>query len=162
MASAIHNALKRKKELERELAEIHRFLSMYDQFSGSPAAGIKASRSQPATPDESGDASEAGNTGRLKPAALAQLMEEILDETGKPMQRYELVAAVEARGFKIESEDKPRYLGTILWRHRDRFVNISGQGYTLATDMPADEAEGHRRVSEALGDDDDVAGLKAD
>jgi len=44
---------------------------------------------------------------------------------------------VEKRGIEIPSTDKQRYLGTILWRHRDRFVNIEGKGYWLRNGLPS-------------------------
>ena len=47
------------------------------------------------------------------------------------MMRGELADAIEAGGVKMPSKDKPRYLGTVLWRERERFVNLEGHGYWL-------------------------------
>ena len=55
------------------------------------------------------------------------------------MQRGELVDAVEKAGMPIISDDKPRYLGTILWRNGDRFVNRA-DGYWLKHEpIPTEE-----------------------
>jgi len=67
-----------------------------------------------------------------RPADFVGIMARILGDMRRPMQRGELVAAVEERGVTIPSEDKARYLGTILWRNRDQFVNIPEAGYWLA------------------------------
>ena len=55
----------------------------------------------------------------------------MIRELGKPVQRGEMVERIEAKGVKIWSDDKPRYIGTVLWRDKDRFVNIEGEGYWL-------------------------------
>lgn len=68
---------------------------------------------------------------RGRPADFANIMERVLADVGKPMQRGKLVEAVEGRGVEIPADDKARYLGTILWRHKDRFVNIPNLGYWL-------------------------------
>jgi hypothetical protein len=62
-------------------------------------------------------------------------METILKDGGKPLQRGEFVEEIEKRGHMIPSEDKPRYLGTILWRREDLFESIEGRGYWLK-DVP--------------------------
>lgn len=107
-AGALQNALRRKKELEQELAQVNQFIIMHEQFT---------------------TLNEPKNT--VTPSKYAEVMEGILRESQTPMKRKELITAVEAAGFKIPSRDKARYLGTILWRFRSRFINISGRGYTL-------------------------------
>ncbi|EHK58745.1 hypothetical protein MAXJ12_03523 [Mesorhizobium alhagi CCNWXJ12-2] len=47
---------------------------------------------------------------------------------------------MESAGVELHSEDKPRYLGTILWREKERFTNIAGQGYVMSdmvTEQPS-------------------------
>jgi hypothetical protein len=39
----------------------------------------------------------------------------------------------------MPGDDKPRYIGTIMWRHKDRFVNLKGHGYWVA-DEPYEPA----------------------
>jgi hypothetical protein len=38
---------------------------------------------------------------------------------------------MEKRDVTLPSEDKPRYVGTILWRNSDRFRNLPEFGYWL-------------------------------
>jgi len=68
---------------------------------------------------------------RGRPADFAEIMEVILKEIGRPLHRGELVEEVERRGHMIPSRDKPRYLGTILWRREDKFVSVENRGYWL-------------------------------
>ena len=68
---------------------------------------------------------------RGRPADFARIMETILKDVRRPLQRGEFVEEVEKRGHMIPSEDKPRYLGTILWRRDDLFESVDGRGYWL-------------------------------
>lgn len=57
---------------------------------------------------------------------------------GRPMTRSQIVASLEARGISVGGVDKQRNMGTIMWRFRDKFVNIPHQGYWPAdTPCPA-------------------------
>ena len=37
----------------------------------------------------------------------------------------------EARDVEIPATDKARYVGTIMWRNKSKFLNIEGRGYWL-------------------------------
>lgn len=69
---------------------------------------------------------------RGQPSDFANMMARVISDMGRPLNRSELVAALEERDVEIPSGDKERYLGTILWRHRDRFTNFPRVGYWLA------------------------------
>lgn len=129
METALDNALKRKKELEDELARVNQFIQMYDQFSGM-------NLENPATPsllDSAGRIVRA--TQKLKqrgrPADFARLIRAILSQSGHPMARGELISILEGGGHSIPSADKQRYIGTVLWRNRNDFINIKDKGYWL-------------------------------
>jgi len=47
---------------------------------------------------------------------------------------------------ELESQDPPRYIGTILWRNSDRFINIPNEGYVLASRLTEEQK---RRIGEA-------------
>jgi hypothetical protein len=147
MDNALAKAIERKAELERqraeldsELTEIDLFLRLHEKFSGTKSVYL-------APPMEHTD-SHGGGLGkgtvsglgampplaerkRGRPADFAGIMERVLRDVGKPLSRPELVEELEKREVVIPSDDKPRYLGTILWRHRDRFINLPGFGYWL-------------------------------
>ena len=71
----------------------------------------------------------------LPPSEIANLARETLLDNGRPLKRGALVRAMERRGVTLVGSDKAKNLGTILWRHRDSFVNIDGHGYWPA-DVP--------------------------
>ena len=65
----------------------------------------------------------------VPPADIAKYAREILLDFGQPMKRGRLVRALESKGFPLAGTDKNKNLGTILWRHRDQFVNLPNLGY---------------------------------
>jgi hypothetical protein len=118
-------ALKRKKELHIELAELDQFIETYHRLSGrhsptpsQPDLDFRPAVSQPLT-------------RRWRPHEFADIVERLLVKTGQPLNRYQLVEAIEQQGIQIPSTDKPRFIGTILWRNTDRFVNLKDFGYWL-------------------------------
>jgi len=64
------------------------------------------------------------------------------------MTRTELLEALKESGVQLAGSDEARYLGTIMWRLRDEFINIEGHGY-WPRDIPC-EAVGY-----APGDDEE-------
>lgn len=139
------NALKKREELTRELEEINRFLAMYEQFSDrtKPETG-----DTPSTQVRSRRATHKGRKKKLGPADFVEVMERIIRDEGRPMQRAELAEAIERRGLNIPSKDKPRYLGTILWRNNKVFVNIVGKGYFLVSLMTKEDINLQREFAE--------------
>jgi hypothetical protein len=138
MEEMLRKALKRKEELQLELAEIDQFLDTYARLSGYAAdAGTTAARG-PQEPSQRSSVDRPSRTlaftpirRRGAPENYADIAEQVLQKSGMPLTRYQLVQAIEREGASIPSTDKDRYIGTILWRHRDRFVNLPGFGYWL-------------------------------
>lgn len=137
MDAALTNALKRKAELERELAEVDMFIRAYHRFR-SLGGGTEATPAPVDIEKNSSDESarppgftppKAKNRGL--PAVIADTVESVIRTRNEPMNRSELVDALEEAGIEMPAADKPRYIGTILWRHKDRFENIPGRGYWL-------------------------------
>jgi hypothetical protein len=140
MEPALLKALKRKQELQVELARVQQFLDLYVEFAGTNPEDLEAH-----LPVDKSVLEEARTLARFahdgtiqlrvkqrgRPADFGRIMAAILKDMRRPLQRSEFVAEVETRGHVIPSEDKARYLGTILWRHRDEFVNIPDVGYWL-------------------------------
>ena len=138
MDSVYNKALKKKRELEKALEEVNSFLRMYEQLSETKEEQTVSGFANSEPVDKKSN--QEGNRRRqLKPAEIADIAERVIRENGRPMQRGELVAALEARDVDLPSQDKPRYVGTILWREADRFVNLTGRGYVMK-DM-ADETD---------------------
>lgn len=126
MDAAYENAIKRKTKLKQELAEIENFLKLFRRFSGATIEAAGSSEPQPMN-----GSSESDLKRRTNPAEFADQAAAVLEEAGKPMSRTALAEALEKKGVILPSEDKARYLGTILWRNQNRFTNINGKGYWL-------------------------------
>jgi hypothetical protein len=151
---AIANALRRRIVLQNEIEEIDLFVRLHQKFSGStnPEREVIDAERRPAI-DAPVDIERGRKRGR--PADFADQMELVLTEVNRPLSRPEMVEELERRGVDIPSEDKPRYLGTILWRHRDRFRNLQNFGYWVrsipypkAGYDPATDTESDRLLDE--------------
>ncbi|MCG8559165.1 MAG: hypothetical protein MI824_05135 [Hyphomicrobiales bacterium] len=142
MDSAYDNALKKKKKLERELEEIEQFLTLYERFSGTKLEendlGAEEQSIEIETHIVPRQRIEGSGRQRLRPRDLGPIVKRVLLETGRPMTRGPLVEALEKRGIEVKGAEKAKYLGTVLWRMGDEFVNIEGEGYwPRGMDCPA-------------------------
>lgn len=131
---ALANALKRKQDLEAELAEISEFIRLHTRFSGT-----KDETKDTLMPVSSGDIPGRSHLrGRIltgkrrgRPRGFVEVLANVISDIGMPMRRGDLVQEIERRNVAIPSVDKERYLGTILWRNHGRFINLEGHGYWL-------------------------------
>lgn len=133
MDTALANALKRKKELERELERVNQFIDLYGEFAGTPDGADERAMRVAHTSDANMNGSDVFTYKakvRGRPDDFGGIMEAIMRDAQRPMHRGTLVEEVEKRGHTIPSGDKARYLGTILWRQSDRFESVEG-GYWL-------------------------------
>ena len=130
---AYANALKKRKKLKDELAEIDRFIALCRQFSEDrdPDTHRHRTKTEPMSlSDVLGDS----------PERIRKLCRELMIEHAKPMTRAELVIGLETHGVVLKSKDKANYIGTILWRAKDQFVNLESFGY-WPKDTPYGPAE---------------------
>jgi hypothetical protein len=145
MDQALANALKRRKELEDELRRLNQFIHMYHELAGTSGIGEIMDAEIPAgnvVAEEGGNRLSGLIRPRGRPADFAQIIETVLKEVGRPLQRGQLVEEVEKRGHMIPSADKPRYLGTIIWRNNETFASIEGRGYWLVgVPVPPDDSD---------------------
>lgn len=131
MDRAYSNALKRKRELEEELAKTDAFLDMYRHFSGPEQEQDEPGNEASATPLPK-ESERSASRRRLRPHEIAALAERVIRGADEPLTRAEIVSRLENAGVELRSDDKPRYVGTILWREKDRFINLTGRGYVMA------------------------------
>ena len=66
------------------------------------------------------------------PSEIANRVERFLQEAGRPMTRSEIASKLTESGVLLVGVDVNKNVGTIMWRHRDRFVNLPKLGYWLA------------------------------
>jgi hypothetical protein len=149
MDPIVANALKEKRELQRRLAEIEQFLALYEYFSNinqtltEMAASVENWEHRESAPSRE----SAHRSIRSGPRAVVDVCIGILQDHGQPLTRGELAAELELRKVHLPGKDKEsrsRYVGTVLWRNRDRFENLEGKGYWLK-DVPIPETDQERR-----------------
>lgn len=146
MDQVLEKAVRRRLELENELVKLDEFIRMYRELQGTSREPVDTGGNfGPSPPTRAAAETSIESSGvirpRGRPADFANIMETILKDEGHPMQRGEFVEEVEKRGHLIPSEDKPRYLGTILWRREDKFQSVEGRGYWLKDVPLPDEPE---------------------
>jgi hypothetical protein len=61
---------------------------------------------------------------------VANAIEAVFKDAQRPLERCDLVRELELRGVVLPSNDKGKYIGTILWRHGNRFESTD-EGYWL-------------------------------
>ncbi|SDA18445.1 hypothetical protein SAMN02799622_02032 [Methylobacterium sp. UNC378MF] len=129
--------LQRRRELQEELRAINDIIHGYERLqqlrAGSEIREFEA-MSAPSEPRRR-------ERNVFPPRHLANLARSEILRVGRPMTRGELVAAFEASGIPLAGKDKPKNIGTIMWRFRDEFLNVPGQGY-WPKDVPNEAVEG--------------------
>jgi hypothetical protein len=123
MTDTIQELRVRKAALLEELELIEQFLVLHERLFPQ-SGGRNVSGSPP-------DASGARGPRKNEPQEVADRAEALIKAHGRPVQRGDLVKMIEDSGLIIHSKDKNKYIGTVLWRQRHRFVNIEDEGYWL-------------------------------
>ena len=59
----------------------------------------------------------------------------MIRDAGHPLTRGEIAERFALRDVALPGEDKPRYIGTIMWRNKAKFINIEGRGYWLRGEL---------------------------
>lgn len=125
MTDKIDELSKRRDKLLEELELITQYLKLHAKlFPDEPVESAKNGAGTfelVLTPPDR----KKGND----PAALARRLQLILQQSPAPLKRGELLKRLEDSGMLIVSKSKAKYLGTLLWRNSDTFVNIEGKGY---------------------------------
>ena len=155
--TAVTRALARKEVLEREIefhqreAESHQrqadsrqtemrdvetFLTQHARFSGEselPAdADVKKNahvKSEAAnTASERRNSRPSGN-GPISQDQFEADARKLLIENGRPMKRGQLIKRFHSHGLRIGGSDEVKNFGAKIWKAKDQFINISGEGY---------------------------------
>jgi hypothetical protein len=129
---ALKTAIARREKLLREIEKLDAFIELYHELTeethGGSAPDLLAT-----APDGSKIAvqvkSYQRDVPRIKPRNLPPVVREILVANGRPMTRTQIIEALKGKGITMPAQDEARYLGTILWRFRNDFINIDGEGY---------------------------------
>lgn len=130
MDDVLAKALEKRRILQSELAELDRFIGTYRRLLGTDREKYEPVQ------DVNSEYKSAPNVTIIRkrhgrPVQFARIMEGVLKDVMRPLNRAAMVGEIEARGVEIPSGDKPRYVGTILWRERSKFIHIVNHGYWL-------------------------------
>ncbi|TPL94768.1 hypothetical protein [Mesorhizobium sp. B2-3-10] len=68
-------------------------------------------------------------TRNLPKSRMEPVVRALIAEQQKPMTRTQIAEALELKGIPVAGADPNKAIGTILWRMRDKFVNLLGWGY---------------------------------
>lgn len=117
-----------RNALLRELKEVEALIS---QFQGVKARLKRLSPSSDVRSQSLLLRLEGRPRNLVTPAEIANRVEGILREAGRPMTRSELATKLMEEGIPLVGSDISKNVGTILWRHKDRFVNLKRLGYWL-------------------------------
>lgn len=145
MDSVYDKALKEKTKLKERLAEIERFLDMYEELAGDSITETEPEHSefppnQGESSTESVEEAEEEEKVRPRPAQLVSVIADMMRADRLPMSRGTVLARLVAAGYEIpgrNNAEKARYLGTIMWRANKVFENLEGRGYWLKGEIPS-------------------------
>lgn len=120
------------QELRERKARLTAELELIDQYLALRAKLFPATANENVSSPARTHAARSTKAQKNDPSEVAKRAEELIRAHGKPLQRGELVRRIEASGMPLHTGDKGKYIGTILWRQRDKFVNVEGHGYWIA------------------------------
>jgi hypothetical protein len=115
MSDMIDKANERRSALIAELKELESFIAMYRRLEGDWDA---RPRERKATNAARNKRAHSGRRQGSSSEVIVAAIRDIIREEGAPMNRSELVDALEFRGVPVGGIDKPRNIGTIVWRSK--------------------------------------------
>jgi hypothetical protein len=125
--AAYKNALAKRDELRRELEDVEKFLALYQRFSSHGSISTAERASEKPQSGRSKRKQRARLPRRFKSQEVLAVVRDLLVEGGRPLTRGKLAKAIEDRGITLASQDKPTYIGSLMFRFSDQFVNIPGR-----------------------------------
>jgi hypothetical protein len=147
MDPVIQNAIRRRSDLRSELRDVERFLELYQQFK-APSDPRQATLDVREPVEDSEEQTESTATAfppfngpgvtpepaeavpGLSREELRPHIRETIIEAGKPLTRGQILRRLDAKDVRVGGKaDRSKNMGTILWRLRDDFVNLTGYGY---------------------------------
>lgn len=160
-------------EIERcqaEVRDIDTFLAMYTRFAGDEGMNEAPQGSEAdhphaeSSPDEArveDGYSPSSNNIHVSQEQFESDARKLLIENGRPMKRGQLIKRFHSNGLRVGGNDEAKNFGTKIWKARDRFVNISGEGYwPRDIDCPAVDYQSKAESSQnarANGEEEEIA-----
>jgi hypothetical protein len=147
----IRRLLKRREAALRELERVDELINLYqevkkgedDDEDAEPDLQdlFRSLAVENVRPHKRRRVFRVGTGHKVRPRDVGPIARKLMLDSGHPMTRTELLEALKESGVQLAGSDEARYLGTIMWRLRDEFINIEGHGY-WPRDIPC-EAVGY-------------------
>lgn len=113
---------------KQELDQLEAFIATYHKLTDEPVVR-RLSDSAASAPKHSGAPAVRQGAKRYDYRQIRDAARTALLEAQHPLTREPLLEALVKRGLQIGGRNKARNLGTMMWRMREEFVNIEGEGY---------------------------------
>ena len=129
------DAHRKVQEIQKQIASLDTTIEQLESLkANSPMEVLERLLSETKLPSDHHPAYYAQIAGAnkeavLSPLEVAQRVQEVLQKSGRPMKRGQLVKALAAQNVPLAGKDKNKNLGTILWRHPALFVSLPKLGY---------------------------------
>jgi hypothetical protein len=120
---------------QAEIREVDTFIAQYQRFSGEGESLVNADIKAPQSDRPNSarpHARAADNNSPISQEQFEANARQILIENERPMKRGQLVRKFHSHGFRVGGADvikEIRNFGVKIWKARDKFVNIPGEGY---------------------------------
>jgi hypothetical protein len=147
----IRRLLKRREAALRELERVDELIKLYQEVKKGEAEKEDTSNEfsilfgplvgENVRPHQRRPPTYVSPSQKVRPKDVGPIARRLMLDNGHPMTRTELLDALKKSGVRLAGTDEARYLGTIMWRLRDEFINIEGHGY-WPRDIPC-EAVGY-------------------
>ena len=132
------NVESHQREVEIRQTEMHAveiFLTEYVRFSGDGKGELHADaeiKKDDSANTETPKAEDSASNGAISQKQFEANARRILIENGRPMKRGQLVRKFRTLGLRVGGADdikEIRNFGVKIWKAKERFVNIPGEGY---------------------------------
>jgi hypothetical protein len=131
MDDALTKAKQKREKLLADIALVDQYINLHEQLFGGGVSGTNHNAPIQAMVL---DKDAVTIKRRNNPAKIAEVARNVIVAAGHPVQRGDLVRRIEESGLTIHSDDKGKYIGTVMWRNDDIFVNIEGHGYWVKSE----------------------------
>jgi hypothetical protein len=132
--NVVESARKRLFDIEEEAEKLRLFLAAWEGVADLLTPSTEATSTDIKAVDKSPIEAPTGALPRTRAVnpPTDQVVEaaiHLLRVRGHPMSRSALHSALWERGVKVRGTDPVKTLGTILWRAKDRIIQLEGYGY---------------------------------
>lgn len=134
MNNPVEAARARLLAIEEEAEKLRLFIIAYEGVADYIGGAAKPHVGDPPPVDNPAEGTTAAPKKKPRAtnppsAVLIRAVIDTLNRRGHPLSRKGLFDALKDRGLVVQGADPVKTLGTILWRNRDKIIQIEDHGY---------------------------------